>query len=141
VIELAIAALIVAPAFRSRELEAKLPTPVTVICNETKAAGGYAVLSTRTVYLDAKVCSTLLRHKPGLWAFSTSRMPWAMAAQILYHEWWHVAFQTTDEANTDCGTRAIYRNVLRRFWGLRSRLVGLLFAEMLEGPSYVTRCK
>lgn len=113
------------------QLEAKLPTRITVICEAPLAgySGGYANIPQREIHLSELVCRTLLNYRPAIWAYSNAPMPWSSAVHVLYHEWWHVQFQTWDEQATDCGAYLITRRMLRRFWNVKPRLVELLYRE------------
>jgi hypothetical protein len=99
-------------AVETPTLEAKLPTQVKVFCTQNTGYS-FAVLADHEVYLDLNTCSALLR-RPSAVSFAT-------AADTLYHEWWHVAFQETNEKFTECGAYAVLRYVLRRYWGLTKR--------------------
>jgi hypothetical protein len=125
VIELAL--IVLALVTTSSRLETKLPSRVTVECGHPT---DHANLLTRTIALRSDTCRTLLRYKPRLFAYSPSPLPWSTAAHILYHEWWHVQHQTTDEFATDCGAFSIYRQMLRRVWHVSKKRAQALYMEV-----------
>lgn len=104
-------ALAVVPAAHAG-LEEKLPTAVPVHCVNTGYIGffGRADFEHREIYIQNRLCRVLLHDR--------SSYLWPLAVEVLYHEWWHVAFQEENEHFTDCGSLVILRYMLRTRWGM-----------------------
>lgn len=96
-------------AVESPLLEAKLPTAVRVFCTRN-TNWSFALLQEREIYLDLNTCAAL-QNQPSQYSFG-------LAAYTLFHEWWHIAFQETDEQNTDLGALTVMRYLLRTYWGM-----------------------
>jgi hypothetical protein len=95
------------PGTEQPQLEAKLPTHVRVYCatQNVPGADGWTWLTVPEIYLTPEVCAELADGN------------FAYAYMVLYHEWWHQAFHTTNESNTNTGALTIYRYMLRHYWG------------------------
>jgi len=104
-------------AFRSYELEAKLPTAVPVFCTDNIRGPAYALIYQREIYLDSTDCQSLLHSTPS-WTDGNGGQSWALHAHTLLHEWVHVAFQSYDEKRVECITYSAYRYWLGAYWGL-----------------------
>jgi hypothetical protein len=104
-------------AFRSYQLEAKLPTAVPVFCTDNINGPGYALIWQREIYLDSTDCQSLLNNKPSS-TDGHGGQSWALHAHTLLHEWVHVAFQTWDEKRVECITYSVYRYWLHAYWNL-----------------------
>jgi hypothetical protein len=145
----ALAVLLVssASAFtRHTELEARLPTAATVYCADSDQewidyAGedvlGVASLTRREIRFPPTICRTLGAGPLGV-AFGS-------AAQVLYHEWAHVAFQSFDEGFVDCITVIEMRYLLRHYWQLSARAAQPLYeqawrAHVASPPRYHGAC-
>lgn len=95
------------PGVESPQLEAKLPTAVSVFCT-SNTSYSFALIADQQIYLGADECATLTG--------SPSNMAFFRAAEVLYHEWWHVAFRETNEKQTECGAYSMLRYALRHYW-------------------------
>lgn len=129
-----------AGATRATALEAKLPTrDVNVYCVDTGNIGlfGHADFERREVFLQQRLCNVLLHQR--------SSYLWPLAVLVLYHEWWHVAFQEENEKATDCGALTILRYVLRTSWHLSRRqaqsVYDVAFAAAIYPPLPCKRTK
>lgn len=114
-------------AVRNPFLEAHLPTPVKVFCTQN-TNWSFAMLQDREIYLDINTCAAL-QGQPSQYAFER-------AAEVLYHEWWHVAFQETNEDHTEEGCYAILRYALRTYWGLTPAQAQADYAEAVQYSPY-----
>jgi len=106
-------------AFRSYELEAKLPTAVPVFCTDNIHGPAYALIYKREIYLDSTDCQSLLYATPS-WTDGHGGQSWALHAHTLLHEWVHVAFQSYDEKRVECIAYGAYRYWLGTYWGLNA---------------------
>ena len=114
-------------AVAAPSLEARLPTPVPVYCTQS-TSHSYAMLQEPGIYLGHDVCVRLLGQE--------SPLAMSRAAEVLYHEWWHVAFQETDERATECGTYSMLRYALRHFWGMSRARAQELYVEAFQWSPY-----
>ena len=95
------------PGTEQPQLEAKLPTHVRVYCatEDIPNTYGWTWLATPEIYLSAAACADLANGN------------YAYAYFALYHEWWHQAFRETNESKTNTGAMAVFRYMLRHYWG------------------------
>ena len=95
------------PGTEQPQLEQKLPTHVRVYCatQEYPGAAGWTWLAIPEIYLSAETCTELANGN------------FAYAYMVLIHEWWHQAFQESNESKTNTGAMAVYRYMLRHYWG------------------------
>jgi hypothetical protein len=114
-------------------LEGKLPTPVQVFCTDNTGMN-YADLQGRAVYLGAETCGSLQNAEPSV--EGNGFYSWAMYAQVLYHEWWHVALQETDEKLTDTGSLVMYRYMLRTYWGFTPKKAQAFYDSVVGHTNY-----
>jgi hypothetical protein len=120
---------------RHTELEAKLPTHVTVFCGDdfadwehvTGTVGlpssteGFSYVSKREMHLAPTICRAV--------AGGPSASIFGHAVHVLYHEWTHSAFQTGDEGLVDCLSLIELRYLLRHYWGLSPKAAQPLYEE------------
>ena len=107
-------------AFRSYELEAKLPTPVPVFCTDNIRGPAFALIYQREIYLDSTDCQSLLYATPS-WTDGHGGQSWALHAHTLLHEWVHVAFQSYDEKRVECIANNAMTYWLATYWALTGK--------------------
>ncbi len=147
---LALALVVVsgASAFtRHTELEARLPTAATVYCADSDqewidyagedVEGIVASFTRHEIRFPPTICRTL--------AGGPSDVAFGSAAQVLYHEWAHVAFQSSDEGFVDCIAVIEMRYLLRHYWRLSARAVQPLYVQawrrhVASPPQYQGTC-
>ena len=114
------------------DLSTKLPTPATVTCTQNTNES-YAVIADKAIFLSRDECAVLSRP-PSL--NGDGWISWASAAQVLYHEWWHVATGETDEKKTDIGSLVVYRYMLRTYWGMSAALAQRYYMQAVGTTHY-----
>jgi hypothetical protein len=122
-------------AFRSYELEAKLPTRVPVFCTDNIHGPAYALIYQREIYLDSTDCQSLLHATPS-WTDGHGGQSWALHAHTLLHEWVHVAFQSYDEKRVECIAYGAYRYWLGAYWGLNAAKAQAFYAATTTYSAY-----
>jgi hypothetical protein len=137
-----------APAFtRLTELEAKLPTAASVYCADSEqqwidyagedVEGVVASFTQHEIRFPPTICRTL--------AAGPSDVAFGRAAQVLYHEWAHVAFQSSDEGFVDCIAVIEMRYLLRHYWQLSATIAQPLYLQawsrhVASPPPYQGTC-
>jgi len=116
----------------SPALEAKLPLDMPVYTWSYDNSCAYAGDRKQGITLAGWAADLLLHGKPGD-IDPRMQLSWATAARVLYHEFWHVAFNEHDEQNADLGSVVMLRWSLRTYWSMSAAQAQAQY-EMVVGP-------
>ena len=132
---------------RLTQLEAKLPTAAIVYCADSEqewidyagedVEGVVASFTQHEIRFPPTICRAL--------ATGPSDVAFGRAAQVLYHEWAHVAFQSSDEGFVDCIAVIEMRYLLRHYWQVSARIAQPLYLQawsrhVASPPQYQGTC-